>query len=42
MSAKSKRFPQRLNLRDGKVDMTHGSGGRVVDWLTGEQLPRIC
>jgi hydrogenase expression/formation protein HypE len=21
---------------------THFGGRRVVDWLTGEQLPRIC
>jgi hydrogenase expression/formation protein HypE len=25
------------------VQMTTGFGGRrIVDWLTGEQLPRIC
>jgi hydrogenase expression/formation protein HypE len=36
MSAKAKRFPQRLNLRDGKVDMTHGSGGRAMAQLIEE------
>ena len=36
MSSKSKRFPQRLNLRDGKVDMTHGSGGRAMAQLIEE------
>ena len=30
MSAKAKRFPQRLNIRSGTIDMTHGSGG--VRW----------
>jgi hydrogenase expression/formation protein HypE len=28
---------------DGPVQMETGFGGnRVVDWLAGEQLPRIC
>ncbi|MDJ0741348.1 MAG: hydrogenase expression/formation protein HypE [Gammaproteobacteria bacterium] len=36
MSAKVKRFPQRLNLRNGTVDMTHGSGGRAMAQLIDE------
>lgn len=36
MSAKSRRFPQRLNLRAGTVDMTHGSGGRAMAQLIEE------
>ncbi len=31
-----KRFPVRLNTRDGAVDMTHGSGGRVMAQLIEE------
>lgn len=31
-----KRFPVRLNLRDGMVDMTHGSGGRAMAQLIEE------
>jgi hydrogenase expression/formation protein HypE len=29
-------FSQRLNLRDGKVDMSHGSGGRAMAQLISE------
>lgn len=36
MSTRSKRFAQRLNLRDGRVDMTHGSGGRAMAQLIDE------
>ncbi|MCP3881131.1 MAG: hydrogenase expression/formation protein HypE [Sulfitobacter sp.] len=32
----SKRFPIRLNTRDGVVDMTHGSGGRAMAQLIEE------
>ncbi|MET0050316.1 MAG: hydrogenase expression/formation protein HypE [Candidatus Thiodiazotropha sp.] len=35
MSAK-RRFGQRLNTRDGSVDMSHGSGGRAMAQLIGE------
>ncbi len=31
-----KRFPVRLNTRDGTVDMTHGSGGRAMAQLIEE------
>ena len=31
-----KRFPIRLNIRDGRVDMTHGSGGRAMAQLIEE------
>ena len=31
-----KRFPVRLNTRDGTVDMTHGSGGRSMAHLIEE------
>jgi len=31
-----KRFPVRLNTRDGAVDMTHGSGGRAMAQLIEE------
>jgi len=31
-----KRFPMRLNTRDGAVDMTHGSGGRAMAQLIEE------
>lgn len=40
MSATSRRFPQRLNLRDGSVDMTHGSGGRAMAQLIEELFVR--
>ena len=33
MSAVVKRFPQRLDTRQGTVDMTHGSGGRAMAQL---------
>jgi len=36
MSADLKRFPLGLNLRDGVVDMTHGSGGRAMAQLIEE------
>ncbi len=36
MSADLKRFPIGLNLRDGVVDMTHGSGGRAMAQLIEE------
>lgn len=36
MSAGPKRFPVRLNTRDGAVDMTHGSGGRAMAQLIEE------
>ena len=36
MSAQMKRFPLRLNLRSGTVDMTHGSGGRAMAQLIDE------
>ena len=36
MSAKAKRFPQRLNIRSGTIDMTHGSGGRAMAQLIDE------
>ncbi len=36
MSADLKRFPLGLNLRDGVVDMTHGSGGRAMAQLIYE------
>lgn len=35
MDARS-RFSQRLNIRDGKVDMSHGSGGRAMAQLISE------
>lgn len=31
-----KRFPVRMNIRDGAVDMTHGSGGRAMAQLIDE------
>ncbi len=37
MSRPVQRFPQRLDLRSGTVDMTHGSGGRAMAQLI-EQL----
>ncbi len=36
MSVKAKRFPQRLNIRSGTIDMTHGSGGRAMAQLIEE------
>ena len=36
MSADLKRFSLELNLRDGVVDMTHGSGGRAMSQLIEE------
>ncbi|RKZ49457.1 MAG: hydrogenase expression/formation protein HypE [Gammaproteobacteria bacterium] len=36
MPINMKRFPVRLNLRDGMVDMTHGSGGRAMAQLIEE------
>jgi hydrogenase expression/formation protein HypE len=33
---RSKRFPIRLDLKDGKVDMSHGSGGRAMAQLIDE------
>ena len=38
MSANPKRFPVRLNTRDGTVDMTHGSGGRSMAQLIEEMF----
>ncbi len=40
MSAKVRRFPQRLNTRSGTVDMTHGSGGRAMAQLIDELFVR--
>ena len=36
MSRMEKRFPTKINLRRGKVDMTHGSGGRAMAQLIEE------
>ena len=36
MTPNPKRFPVRLNMRDGAVDMTHGSGGRAMAQLIEE------
>ncbi len=36
MTALSKRYPSRLNLRQGRVDMTHGAGGRAMAQLIDE------
>jgi hydrogenase expression/formation protein HypE len=33
MNAQVKPFTQRLDTRNGKVDMTHGSGGRAMAQL---------
>ena len=38
MSKQLKRFPVRLNTRDGAVDMTHGSGGRAMAQLIEEMF----
>ena len=40
MNGRSKRFPVRLNTRDGAVDMTHGSGGRSMAQLIEEMFVR--
>ena len=40
MSATVKRFPQRLNVRGGSIDMTHGSGGRAMAQLIDELFMR--
>lgn len=40
MSAKARRFPMRLDTRDGRVDMTHGSGGRAMAQLIEELFVR--
>lgn len=36
MSRMEKRFPTRINMRKGTVDMTHGSGGRAMAQLIEE------
>ena len=36
MSRMEKRFPTRINIRKGTVDMTHGSGGRAMAQLIEE------
>jgi hydrogenase expression/formation protein HypE len=36
LSVVLKRFPVRLNTRDGRVDMSHGSGGRAMAQLIEE------
>ena len=36
MTGNPKRFPLRLNIRDGAVDMSHGSGGRAMAQLIEE------
>ncbi len=36
MNAVPKRFPVRINTRNAKVDMTHGSGGRAMAQLVEE------
>jgi hydrogenase expression/formation protein HypE len=40
MSAVIKRFASRLDLRNGKVDMTHGGGGRAMAQLIEELFVR--
>jgi hydrogenase expression/formation protein HypE len=40
MSGPRRRYAQRLNLRDGRVDMTHGSGGRAMAQLIDELFAR--
>jgi len=40
MSRMEKRFPTRINMRRGKVDMTHGSGGRAMAQLIEEVFTR--
>jgi hydrogenase expression/formation protein HypE len=36
MSRAVKRFPMRLKIRDGRIDMSHGSGGRAMAQLIEE------
>ncbi len=36
MNAMHNRFPGRLDMRDGTIDMTHGSGGRAMAQLIDE------
>ncbi len=36
MNKMTSRFPTRINMRKGKVDMTHGSGGRAMAQLIEE------
>jgi len=36
MQDKDRRFPQRLDIRQGAVDMSHGSGGRAMAQLIAE------
>ena len=36
MSTAGKRFPMRLKIRDGLIDMSHGSGGRAMAQLIEE------
>jgi len=38
MSSNEKRFPLRLDTKGGKVDMTHGSGGRAMAQLIQEMF----
>ncbi len=40
MNTRSRRFPMRLNIRNGHVDMTHGSGGRAMAQLIEELFVR--
>jgi len=40
MSRMEKRFPTKINMRRGKVDMTHGSGGRAMAQLIEELFAR--
>jgi len=40
MSAEPKRFPVRLNVRKGFVDMSHGGGGRAMAQLIDELFVR--
>jgi hydrogenase expression/formation protein HypE len=40
MNAVVKRFPVRLDLRHGVIDMTHGSGGRAMAQLIEELFVR--
>ncbi len=43
LGAEAARIGEVLSDRNGFVEMTtRFGGGRVVDWLAGEQLPRIC
>jgi hydrogenase expression/formation protein HypE len=38
--ASDRRFPVRLDLKNGSVDMSHGSGGRAMAQLIGELFQR--